>query len=124
METFPRSSQSTQQNLTQNVQSMRELPARDEGMDVIILSTNCQKEAQFWQERLTAVRGQVVKKNALVLSVYEDWPQGAGNGLGTLYAYRQACSLAKQRHDIDLRQWHKEGASLAMYHTAGKGTRL
>jgi len=62
----------------------------------------------------------------LVLAVSEDWaPGGAGNGLGTLYAYRKACALAKEKHGMDLEELlGRKEISAALYHTAGKGTRL
>ena len=62
-------------------------------------------------------------KTTVVLAVHEDWEGGAGNGLGTLYAYKKACAAATLR-DIDLPQLLRDGASVALYHTAGKGTRL
>lgn len=36
-------------------------------------------------------------KDATVLAVYEDWAGGAGNALGTLYAYQKATVLAKSK---------------------------
>lgn len=56
----------------------------------------------------------------------EDWSAGgAGNGLGTLYAYTKAAKVAKDRHGVDLDAQLREGKiSAALYHTAGKGTRL
>lgn len=39
-------------------------------------------------------RGSCVAKDAVVLAVYEDWAGGAGNALGTLYAYQKASALA------------------------------
>lgn len=63
----------------------------------------------------------------MVLAVSEDWssPSGAGNGLGTLYAYQKACRIAKELHGVDLAAELKGGnISAALYHTAGKGTRL
>lgn len=36
-------------------------------------------------------------KDATVLAVYEDWAGGAGNALGTLYAYQKATALAKSK---------------------------
>ena len=85
-----------------------------------------------------------------MVAVHEDWPGGAGNGLGTLYAFQKA--VAKVGHSekmgrteftrecwrskppmnllCDRQAAHmgkscvlqqlKDGASLAMYHTAGK----
>ena len=62
----------------------------------------------------------------MVLAVSEDWASGgAGNGLGTLYAYTKACNLAKDHHDVDIASLLLQGKiSAALYHTAGKGTRL
>lgn len=42
----------------------------------------------------TYIRGSSVAEDATVLAVYEDWPGGAGNALGTLYAYQKAVALA------------------------------
>lgn len=36
-------------------------------------------------------------KDATVLAVYEDWAGGAGNALGTLYAYQKATALAESK---------------------------
>ena len=45
---------------------------------------------------------------------------GAGNGLGTLYAFQKACA----KNGDDLVAAMEAGASVAIYHTAGKGTRM
>ena len=67
-------------------------------------------------------------KGHKVLAVSEDWnaPGGAGNGLGTLYAWKKACALAAQKYDgMDLAtELASNEISAALYHTAGKGTRL
>ncbi|CAN0379704.1 unnamed protein product, partial [Laminaria digitata] len=69
-------------------------------------------------------RGSSVAKDATVLAVYEDWPGGAGNALGTLYAYQKAAALAESK-GFDLAGKLKAGEiSVGLYHTAGKGTRL
>lgn len=63
----------------------------------------------------------------MVLAVSEDWSNasGAGNGLGTLYAFQKACRVAKEKYDVDLSEELTSGkVSAALYHTAGKGTRL
>ena len=63
----------------------------------------------------------------MVLAVSEDWSNasGAGNGLGTLYAFQKACRVAKEKYDVDLSEELNSGkVSAALYHTAGKGTRL
>ena len=54
-----------------------------------------------------------------------DWPGGAGNGLGTLYAFNKAVALAQSAHNMNLLDELSNGrVSVGMYHTAGKGTRL
>ena len=65
-------------------------------------------------------------KYPMVLAVSEDWaPSGAGNGLGTLYAFQKACLVAKEKAGVDLKAELEEGKiSAALFHTAGKGTRL
>ena len=64
-------------------------------------------------------------KISLIFAVFEDWPGGAGNGLGTLYAWRKACALAKTKGRGDLAAELAAGrVAAAVYHTAGKGTRL
>eukprot|EP00536_Pseudo-nitzschia_multiseries_P010821 jgi/Psemu1/243247/estExt_Genewise1.C_3450008 len=65
----------------------------------------------------------------LVIAVSEDWSGkgGAGNGLGTLYAWKKACAYAKNNCEgsPDLETLLNEGSiSAALYHTAGKGTRM
>jgi hypothetical protein len=62
----------------------------------------------------------------MVLAVSEDWAAGgAGNGLGTLYAWKKAVQYAKENNKVDLEALMAAGdISAALYHTAGKGTRL
>lgn len=62
----------------------------------------------------------------MVLAVSEDWDKGgAGNGLGTLYAYEKACRVALEKFGVDLKgKLDNKEVSAALFHTAGKGTRL
>ena len=62
----------------------------------------------------------------MVLAVSEDWDKGgAGNGLGTLYAYEKACRVAQEKFGVDLKsKLDNKEVSAALFHTAGKGTRL
>jgi len=57
---------------------------------------------------------------------WKDWaPGGAGNGLGTLYAFSKARKLAVELYGIDIYKGMQSGKlAVGMYHTAGKGTRL
>jgi hypothetical protein len=108
--------------------------------DVTIICTTDDFQAEFWEDRLSqgicSRRRQVVSQGdkegegslfPLVLAVSEDWisSSGAGNGLGTLYAFQKACEAAKVRYGMDLSDLLlQQQISAALYHTAGKGTRL
>eukprot|EP00606_Chrysophyceae_sp_TOSAG23-5_P000163 GSChrysophyteH2.ASY1.ANO1.1020.1 assembled CDS len=96
-----------------------------ESFDVVIVCCGKPAEAKYWQARLSKGRGSVIKESTTVLAVHEDWPGGAGNALGTMYAYQNAAKLAAAEFSLDLDA--KLGAgeiSVALYHTAGKGTRM
>ena len=95
------------------------------GFDVVIVCCSNQSAENFWQARLERGRGVIVPRDATVLCVHEDWPGGAGNGLGTLYAWTKAAKLAEDKGDSELASKLASGSiSAALYHTAGKGTRL
>ena len=50
---------------------------------------------------------------------------GLATASGTLFAFENACALAAKLYDgVDLAAAMRNGASVALYHTAGKGTRL
>ncbi|GFH45446.1 hypothetical protein CTEN210_01920 [Chaetoceros tenuissimus] len=99
--------------------------------DVTIICTTDDHQADYWMKRLSEG---ICKSNdpsseskfPMVLAVSEDWAKGgAGNGLGTLYAYEKACKVAKQKFDVDLKDLlEKKEVSAGLFHTAGKGTRL
>lgn len=97
--------------------------------DVTIICTTDDFQASYWMERLSAGVCKTVSSGnyPMVLAVSEDWSSssGAGNGLGTLYAFQKACIVAKEKYGVDLSSELMEGKiSAALYHTAGKGTRL
>ncbi len=94
------------------------------GMDIVIVSVSSLEQEEFWQKRLSETKGQVLKEGALHVVINEDWPGGAGNGLGSLYAYQKAREKAFVQHKVDLYQKQREGYSIALYHTAGEGKRL
>ena len=75
--------------------------------DVIIVCTGNASQEKYWQERLEKGLGVFFPKSSIVLAVHEDWVGGAGNGLGTLYAYKKAC-LAANARDIDLPKMLKD----------------
>lgn len=107
----------------ENIERMKHLFDSHEGMDVIILSTTNPELQTFWSKRLAQTAPFVLKPGAKVFTVLEDWPKGAGNGLGSLYAFEKACEMAKSFYHMDLKKSLQEGASIALYHTAGQGQR-
>lgn len=113
--------EATKQALQNSVKAMND-PTNC--FDVTIICTTDDFQAEFWMSKL---KTDGTEKFPMVLAVSEDWNSagGAGNGLGTLYAYQKACALAQKLHDVDLKKALAEGeVSAALYHTAGKGTRL
>lgn len=104
-----------------NINSMNSVS----GFSVIIVCCSNKYLSDYWQSRLESGRGAVINHNTVVLTVFEDWNGGAGNGLGTLYAYYNAVKLAKERYNMDLtKELIENKISVGLYHTAGKGTRL
>lgn len=93
------------------------------GFDVLIVCCSNQAAENYWQARLEATVKQVTGTSGTVLCVHEDWNGGAGNGLGTLYAFQKACAKGKFM-GVDVAAAMRGGAAVALYHTAGKGTRL
>jgi hypothetical protein len=102
--------------------------------DVTIVCTTDDHQAAFWMSKLQKRMGGSSGGDSpfpMILAVSEDWNvgSGAGNGLGTLYAWQKAVKYAKDHQlggaDMDLNQQLLDGTiSAALYHTAGKGTRL
>ncbi|CAB9498019.1 expressed unknown protein [Seminavis robusta] len=100
--------------------------------DVTIICTTDDHQAAYWMDKLSQGVCQkptdAADKNfPMVLAVSEDWNDagGAGNGLGTLYAFVKASKLAQEKYGVDLQALLAEQKiSAALFHTAGKGTRL
>jgi len=99
--------------------------------DVTVVCTTDDEQASYWTSRLSSGILSSKKSSSdgpfpLVLAVSEDWSAGgAGNGLGTLYAFEKACKVASEKHGVDVAAEMAAGrASVGLYHTAGKGTRL
>lgn len=89
--------------------------------DVTIICTTDDFQAAYWMDLLSQ------SSKSKILAVSEDWLSsgGAGNGLGTLYAWQKACLLASSKFGIDLAAGlHSGNISASLYHTAGKGTRM
>lgn len=125
----PASSQSTAAIIESAMTAMTntEKPAL---FDVTIICTTDDFQATYWMDRLSKGICKSDSPNTvypMVLAVSEDWngSGGAGNGLGTLYGMQKACRIAKEKYNVDLAEELKAGkVSAALYHTAGKGTRL
>ena len=102
--------------------------------DVTIICTTDDHQADFWMSKLKGSSSTGKRKVddadgkfPMVIAVSEDWtdPSGAGNGLGTLYAWQKAVKYAESQFQVDLNDLlAKNEISAALYHTAGKGTRL
>jgi len=86
------------------------------GFDVVIVCTSTQNKADFWKNRLNS--SELIKNKTKVYSVFEKWDGGAGQLLGTLNALEEVKKLT------DLDEMIKNGCSVAIYHTAGKGKRI
>lgn len=104
--------------------------------DVTIICTTDDHQAAFWMSKLNTNTTTTTTTSGsgsgglfpLVIAVSEDWGSGgAGNGLGTLYAWKKAVAYAKDHcaGSPDLEGLLGTGeVSAALYHTAGKGTRM
>jgi len=105
-----------------NVEGMR----AEAGYDVTVVCCSSAKQAEFWTARLEAGKGSVVPSTGTVVAVDEDWAGGgAGNGLGTLYAWQKACAALQRSTGRDVAAELAAGSiSAALFHTAGKGTRM
>lgn len=109
--------------LKKNIRNM-DVSKNSGGMDIVIVACQTPEQEGFWQRRLHETQGAIVKPSALIVTVHEDWEGGAGNGLGSLYAYQKAREKAYVMHKVDIFQKQREGHSVALYHTAGEGKRL
>jgi hypothetical protein len=93
-------------------------------MNIVIISTSHPQQQAFWERRLTHEGKSILKPGTIILSILEDWPGGAGNGFGTLYAYKKAKERFSELYNADLDKKLQEGASVSIYHTAGYGKRI
>lgn len=88
------------------------------------ISTAARSSKPIGNKGLNQLRGRLIKQDAYLVVLQEEWPGGAGNGFGTLYAYNEARAAAKELYDIDLIDFQNQGKAVAIYHTAGQGKRL
>ncbi len=90
-----------------------------DGFDWIIIVFSNKKQAEFWQNRMNKFKGKIVGKNTKIISQHENWKGGgAGQLLGTLYAFHKA----NKNHILE--NALKDGKAVAIYHVAGQGKRM
>ncbi len=108
------------------IRLMTDIPVDSKGYDLVIISASSPAEASYWQDRLLSSRGIVSNGACIIYSIHEDWnsPDGAGNLLGTLYAWMKADTLHRINCGKSLVEELADGKSMAMYHIAGLGTRM
>lgn len=116
-----------------NIQAMYSAVERSEGPDVIVIVSAQESERRYWKERLEAMKGQVIGRDTVVFSVLESYGGGVppGNGLGSLLAYQSAREESPVQAGVSWkalmervkRQKGRE-ANIAIYHTAGFGSRV
>ncbi|MHC1636333.1 MAG: LbetaH domain-containing protein [Candidatus Methanospirareceae archaeon] len=99
-----------------NIDDMHRAVEEGEGFDAIVVVSPTGKLANFWKDKLEKARGVLIADKTRIFSIEEDWEGGAGQLLGTLYAYK------KLKAEID--DLLSKGGKVAIYHTAGEGRRL
>ena len=110
--------------LEENINQMNKASSNKIGMDILIVSTGSKQQEAYWQSRLRNTLAHLVNPSIKIICIHEDWEGGAGNGLGTLYAYAKAREKAKKTYNIDIMAEQEKGAAIGIYHTAGQGKRL
>ncbi len=117
----------------QNIQAMYNAVENSEGPDIVIVVSAQESERRYWKQRLESMRGQVIGKDTTVFSVLESYGAGSppGNGLGSLLAYQSARQESKEQAGISwkslmdkVRREKGREATIAIYHTAGFGSRV
>ena len=103
-------------------QSLAQILAVESFSYIIVCCTDA-SQALYWTERLESVESSV-HKGRVICTHEADWKGNAGNGLGTLYAYECAQVIAQEKFGVNLQEEMTGGASIGLYHIAGKGTRL
>ena len=99
------------------IKKMKQVIKKNQGFDAIIISASSGNK-EYWQERLEKSRNEILPLKTKIIIIEEDWPAGAGQLLGTLYAFQKA------NEEIGLEELLKGKQSIAVYHTAGHGKRM
>ena len=96
---------------------MKETTERNQGFDVIIVVSS-NGNSKYWEWRLSGTRNDILSQKTKIICIEENWDGGAGQLLGTLYAFEEANKI------INLKKLLKGGGTVAVYHTAGYGKRM
>ncbi|NQT22553.1 MAG: hypothetical protein HQ579_03840, partial [Candidatus Omnitrophica bacterium] len=114
------------QNISHIENMYRAVKEPSAGYKVVIVACPNEEMANFWQDRLDNLKGQVVNKNAHVFAIPfpKDWDGAGGQLLVTLYMWQEAKRRADEQGIENLQQiMDNDSQSIAIYHTIGKGTR-
>ena len=83
----------------ENIRLMYEAVKKNRGFDAVVVVSSTPFQSEFWKQRLEESRGEIIGENTRIFSVDEDWPDGAGQLLGTLYAVRRVDGLMEILQD-------------------------
>jgi len=99
------------------IEKMKITIKKDQGFDVIIVVASPGNK-EYWKRRIEATQNEILSPKTKIIVIEEDWPGGAGQLLGTLYAFQKANEL------MNLKELLEQKGTLAIYHTAGHGKRM
>jgi len=100
-----------------NIKKMKETIKKDKGFDVVVIVAS-NGNSRYWNWRLSATRNEILSPKTKIICTEENWEGGAGQLLGTLYAFQEANKV------MNLKKLLKNGGTVALYHTAGYGKRM
>ncbi len=99
------------------IKKMKQALKKDQGFNVIIIVASVGNK-EYWEKRLEASRDEILSPEAKIIVIEEDWPGGAGQLLGTLYAFQKVNEM------MNLKGLLEEKETVAIYHAAGHGKRM
>jgi len=99
------------------VEKMKTVVRRNQGFDVIIVVASMGNK-EYWERRLEETKSEILSTKTKIIVIEEDWPGGAGQLLGTLYAWKMANEI------LNLKEILEKKGKVAIYHAAGYGKRM
>jgi len=99
------------------VEKMKTVLQKNQGFDVIIVVASIGNK-EYWERRLGASKNEILSPKTKIIVIEEDWPGGAGQLLGTLYAWKSANEI------LNLKELLEKEGKVAIYHAAGCGKRM